>query len=121
MKLESWYSGGRFMLMKRDLYLKLGFDENCFMYSDDIDLSYRMLLKGSLLLSRNNYKGKVLLRMGLYETVSGSYGVFHKSISRFRGLHLCKQNSIFSLIKMFHQVKKKKDRESYIFILLVMS
>jgi GT2 family glycosyltransferase len=32
---------GAFMVMKRDLYLKVGgFDENCFMYSDDIDLSY---------------------------------------------------------------------------------
>ena len=32
---------GAFMMMKRDLYLKVGgFDENCFMYSDDIDLSY---------------------------------------------------------------------------------
>ena len=32
---------GAFMMMKRDLYIKAGgFDENCFMYSDDIDLSY---------------------------------------------------------------------------------
>ena len=32
---------GAFMIMKRDLYLQVGgFDENCFMYSDDIDLSY---------------------------------------------------------------------------------
>ncbi len=38
---------GAFMLMKRSLYLDLqGFDENCFMYSDDIDLSYRILQKG---------------------------------------------------------------------------
>jgi GT2 family glycosyltransferase len=37
---------GAFMLVKRDLYQELGgFDENCFMYSDDVDL-YRMLLKG---------------------------------------------------------------------------
>jgi len=42
---------GAFMLMKRDLYLDLkGFDENCFMYSDDIDLSYR-----ALQLQRKNY------------------------------------------------------------------
>lgn len=35
---------GAFMLMKRDLYLDLkGFDEDCFMYADDIDLSYRAL------------------------------------------------------------------------------
>ena len=32
---------GAFMVMKRELYLEVGgFDENCFMYSDDIDLSY---------------------------------------------------------------------------------
>ena len=35
---------GAFMLMKHDLYLDLkGFDEDCFMYADDIDLSYRAL------------------------------------------------------------------------------
>jgi GT2 family glycosyltransferase len=40
---------GAFMFMKRDLYLDVGgFDEDCFMYSDDIDLSYRMLQKGKL-------------------------------------------------------------------------
>ena len=38
---------GAFMVMKRELYNELGgFDENCFMYSDDIDLSYRVLKKG---------------------------------------------------------------------------
>ncbi|UPT70267.1 MAG: glycosyltransferase family 2 protein [Flavobacterium sp. JAD_PAG50586_2] len=36
---------GAFMVMKRELYNELeGFDENCFMYADDIDLSYRALL-----------------------------------------------------------------------------
>lgn len=38
---------GAFMIMKRDLYNEIGgFDENCFMYSDDIDLSYMALKKG---------------------------------------------------------------------------
>lgn len=42
---------GAFMLMERKLYLEIGgFDENCFMYSDDIDLSYRVLKK-----NKNNY------------------------------------------------------------------
>lgn len=37
---------GAFMVMKRELYNELGgFDENCFMYADDIDLSYRSLFK----------------------------------------------------------------------------
>jgi len=38
---------GAFMLMKRELYLKIGgFDEKCFMYADDIDLSYLVLKTG---------------------------------------------------------------------------
>ncbi len=37
---------GAFMLMERNLYNQLqGFDEDCFMYADDIDLSYRALQK----------------------------------------------------------------------------
>ena len=42
---------GAFMVMKLELYNELGgFDENCFMYADDIDLSYR-----ALLLKKQNY------------------------------------------------------------------
>lgn len=38
---------GAFMVLKRELYLRVGgFDENCFMYSDDIDLSYQTLKLG---------------------------------------------------------------------------
>ncbi len=37
---------GAFMLMQRKLYLEVeGFDEKCFMYADDIDLSYLVLQK----------------------------------------------------------------------------
>ncbi|MDI9309939.1 MAG: glycosyltransferase family 2 protein [Limnohabitans sp.] len=40
---------GAFMIMKRQLYLDLGgFDEGCFMYSDDIDLSYMALQSGKI-------------------------------------------------------------------------
>jgi GT2 family glycosyltransferase len=42
---------GAFMVMERSLYNEIGgFDENCFMYSDDIDLSYMVLQSG-----RSNY------------------------------------------------------------------
>ena len=38
---------GAFMVMQRELYKEVGgFDEKCFMYSDDIDLSYMVLQKG---------------------------------------------------------------------------
>ena len=43
---------GAFMVMKRELYLEVGgFDENCFMYSDDIDLSYLVLNRVFLVVS----------------------------------------------------------------------
>jgi GT2 family glycosyltransferase len=42
---------GAFMIMERSLYLEAGgFDEDCFMYSDDIDLSYTVLKR-----NRKNY------------------------------------------------------------------
>jgi GT2 family glycosyltransferase len=43
---------GAFMVLKKELYIEVGgFDEDCFMYSDDIDLSYMVLQKGK----RNYY------------------------------------------------------------------
>ena len=63
---------GAFMVMKRDLYLEVGgFDENCFMYSDDIDLSYSVLKKGKSNYyyhetSVIHYKGESTVRDGTY-------------------------------------------------------
>jgi GT2 family glycosyltransferase len=59
---------GAFMIMKRDLYNEVGgFDENCFMYSDDIDLSYMVLQKGKFNYYFNettviHYKGESTVR-----------------------------------------------------------
>ena len=63
---------GAFMVMKRELYLEVGgFDENCFMYSDDIDLSYVVAKAG-----KDNYyfhdttiihyKGESTIKDGTY-------------------------------------------------------
>lgn len=63
---------GAFMVMKRDLYLEVGgFDENCFMYSDDIDLSYLVLKTGKSNYyfhetSVIHYKGESTVRDGTY-------------------------------------------------------
>ena len=63
---------GAFMVMKRDLYLEIGgFDENCFMYSDDIDLSYMALKKGKSNYYYHettviHYKGESTIKDGLY-------------------------------------------------------
>lgn len=63
---------GAFMVMKKSLYLEVGgFDENCFMYSDDIDLSYMVLKKGFQNYYFHDttvihYKGESTVRDGLY-------------------------------------------------------
>ncbi|MGX7668271.1 glycosyltransferase family 2 protein [Flavobacterium pedocola] len=63
---------GAFMVMKRKLYMEVGgFDENCFMYSDDIDLSYLVLKSGKSNYyfheaSVIHYKGESTVRDGTY-------------------------------------------------------
>lgn len=63
---------GAFMVMQRELYLKVGgFDENCFMYSDDIDLSYLVKKEGLQNYychetSVIHYKGESTVRDGQY-------------------------------------------------------
>ena len=63
---------GAFMVIKRDFYLEVGgFDEKCFMYSDDIDLSYTVLQKGKSNYyfhdtSVIHYKGESTIKDGTY-------------------------------------------------------
>jgi GT2 family glycosyltransferase len=63
---------GAFMIMKRDLYNEVGgFDEKCFMYSDDIDLSYSVLLKDKINYyfpetTVIHYKGESTIKDGTY-------------------------------------------------------
>ena len=63
---------GAFMLMKRDLYLEVrGFDEHCFMYSDDIDLSYVVSRTGKSNYYFHettviHYKGESTIKDGTY-------------------------------------------------------
>jgi GT2 family glycosyltransferase len=63
---------GAFMVMERELYLEIGgFDEKCFMYSDDIDLSYMVLQKGKSNYyfhetSVIHYKGESTVKDGTY-------------------------------------------------------
>lgn len=63
---------GAFMLMERQLYLEAGgFDEDCFMYSDDIDLSYTILKTGRYnyycpATTILHYKGESTVKDGTY-------------------------------------------------------
>jgi GT2 family glycosyltransferase len=63
---------GAFMVMKHELYTEIGgFDENCFMYSDDIDLSFMVLKKGKSNYYFHettviHYKGESTVKDGTY-------------------------------------------------------
>jgi GT2 family glycosyltransferase len=63
---------GAFMVLKRDFYVSLGgFDEDCFMYSDDIDLSYMSIKSGKQNFYYHNttaihYKGESTVKDGKY-------------------------------------------------------
>jgi hypothetical protein len=113
------------MLMKRDLYQELGgFDENCFMYSDDIDLSYRILLKGKSNYYYHettviHYKGESTIKDGVYmKRFQEAMQFFYKKhfkVSVLFSVFMKVGILFFSFIKMFHgQAKEKKIPQSYI-------
>lgn len=115
---------GAFMVMKRDLYLEVGgFDENCFMYSDDIDLSYMVLKSGKENYyfhetSVIHYKGESTVRDGLYmkrfrEAMQFFYKKhFKKSV--FFDLMMQFGAFTFSLIKKNQQKNEKVKIDEYI-------
>jgi GT2 family glycosyltransferase len=118
---------GAFMVMKRELYNELeGFDEKCFMYADDIDLSYR-----ALLLQKKNYyfhettvihyKGESTVKDATYmkhfrEFMNFFYrkhfkqSLFFNLMARFGAFY-------FSMVKLFQGNPKAKFSPSqYIFV-----
>jgi GT2 family glycosyltransferase len=116
---------GAFMLMKRDLYLKVGgFDEKCFMYSDDIDLSY-MIKK----LGKQNYycadatvihyKGESTVRDEKYlkrfkEAMQFFYKKHFKKSMVF-DIMMQIGSFVFSFFKQNQQASKKQVIESYVY------
>jgi len=117
---------GAFMLMKRELYLELdGFDENCFMYADDIDLSYRALQKQKTNYYFHettvlHYKGESTIKDEKYmKHFQGAMNFFyqkHFSKSLFFNLFIQLGTWIFSFVKMFQgKSKVKSPPESFIF------
>ncbi|KFF02453.1 glycosyltransferase family 2 protein [Flavobacterium reichenbachii] len=116
---------GAFMLLKRDLYLQLnGFDENCFMYADDIDLSYR-----ALQIQKTNYyfhettvlhyKGESTVKdqkyMRRFQEAMDYFYKKHFKKSLFFSVFIKIGIVFFSLVKMF-QGKPKENRipETYV-------
>jgi GT2 family glycosyltransferase len=122
---------GAFMVMKRDLYNEVGgFDENCFMYSDDIDLSYMVSRKGKTNYyfhetSVIHYKGESTIKDGTYmKRFQEAMNFFYKKhfkVSLFFSLFMKIGIVFFSLVKMFQgkpyrSLATKKEPENYFLI-----
>jgi GT2 family glycosyltransferase len=118
---------GAFMVMKRNLYNEIGgFDENCFMYSDDIDLSYMALQKGKTNYyfhetSVIHYKGESTVKDGTYmKRFQEAMNFFYKKhfkVSVFFAVFMKIGIVFFSLLKMFQGKSKPKSApENYFFI-----
>jgi GT2 family glycosyltransferase len=117
---------GAFMLMKRDLYIELGgFDEDCFMYSDDIDLSYRVLKEGKSNYYFHettviHYKGESTIKDGIYmkrfqEAMQFFYKKHYKASLVF-SLFMKVGIVFFSFVKMFQgQPKIRTKPKSFVF------
>jgi GT2 family glycosyltransferase len=108
---------GAFMLIEKDLYLELdGFDENCFMYADDIDLSYRALLKGK----KNYYNGYVTVIHYKGESTNKDLTYmkrFSEAMNFFYAKHF-KKSIIFDIllkvgIFVFSYLKKQKSKKNF--------
>lgn len=117
---------GAFMIMKRKLYNGIGgFDENCFMYSDDIDLSFMALKSGKINYyfhetSVIHYKGESTVKDGLYmkrfrEAMQFFYKKHYKSSPLF-DFFMKIGTLFFALIKKNQGNSKPIEVEDYILI-----
>ena len=118
---------GAFMLLKRDLYNEIGgFDEDCFMYSDDIDLSYMALKKGKPNYyfhetSVIHYKGESTIKDGIYmkrnQQAMNFFFKKHFRISFFFTVFMKMGIVFFSIVKLFQgKPKPKSNPEKYILV-----
>ena len=115
---------GAFMMMKRSLYLNVGgFDENCFMYSDDIDLSYMVLQKGFQNYYCHettviHYKGESTVRDGAYrKRFSEAMQFFYKKHfkkSFFFDVMMQFGSLVFALLKKSQQKERAVKMDSYV-------
>jgi GT2 family glycosyltransferase len=117
---------GAFMWMKTSLYQQLdGFDENCFMYADDIDLSYRSKMSGM----QNKYLANIKVLHFKGESTSRNQIYikrFNEAMRYFYNKHFKKSyifgsfmfviSYLFSIKKAFEKpIKTKQTNQFYIF------
>jgi hypothetical protein len=117
---------GAFMLMKTKTYREVGgFDEDCFMYSDDIDLSYTVLKTGKSNYyfhetSVIHYKGESTVRDGLYmKRFREAMDFFYKKHFRkslFFDVSMKIGATLFSIVKQKQAVKNTAKPNEYLLL-----
>lgn len=106
---------GAFMILKKDVYNQVeGFDEDYFMYGEDIDLSYKVLKAGY----KNYYygestiihfKGESTLKDKVYsKRFYGAMGIFYKKHFTDSKLMIFAVNRALQLISLFGRSFKKE-------------
>lgn len=118
---------GAFMVMKRKFYNEIGgFDENCFMYSDDVDLSYMAIKTGKINIYFHetaviHYKGESTIKDGVYmKRFREAMNFFYKKhfkITIFFAVFMKIGALLFSFFKMF-QGKTKTISKPELYILI---
>ena len=118
---------GAFMVMKRQLYNDLGgFDENCFMYSDDIDLSYLSIKSGKSNYYFHDttvihYKGESTIKDGAYiKRFQEAMNFFYKKhfeVSFFFSFFMKIGIAFFSFFKMFQGKPNAISKPNHYFLL----
>lgn len=118
---------GAFMVMKRETYQEVGgFDEACFMYSDDIDLSYMVQKTGKQNYYFHettviHYKGESTIKdetyMKRFQEAMNFFYKKHFKVSVFFSLFMRIGIIFFSLVKMFQGKSMPKLKpKSYILV-----
>ena len=118
---------GAFMVMKREVYLEVGgFDEDCFMYSDDIDLSYMVLKTGRANYYYHattviHYKGESTVKdkkyMQRFQQAMNFFYNKHFKVSVLFSFFMKLGILFFSFVKMFQGKQKPKlEAQDYILV-----
>ena len=118
---------GAFMVMKKNLYTQIGgFDEKCFMYSDDIDLSYMALKLGfnnyyfhetSVIHFKGESTSKDQIYMKRFQEAMTFFYKKHFKVSRFFSFFMKVGIILFSFFKKFQGTPlPKQDPVQYIVI-----
>lgn len=118
---------GAFMFLEKELYQEVGgFDEDCFMYSDDIDLSYMVLQKGKHNFYFHetaviHYKGESTVKDGTYmkrfQEAMEFFFRKHFKVSFLFSAFMKIGIVFFSLIKRFQgRAKAKSIPENYLLV-----